>query len=166
MFEIIVISTSFVGWLIQEKFEKYRAIMLTVVLAWCIALLLIYRAYKYVTFRPSNFPPGMMRFTNDHQTTIEWCFIVLQWLGPPRIPLFGSYLFMLMLNHRHLDKAVQFFTKWYKSNIIGLHLGSMPTIILNDTEQVKKALYHRDFDGRPDLLLARLREPRHRRLGM
>lgn len=47
----------------------------------------------------------------------------------------------------------------YKSNVIGMHLGSTPLVILNDSEKVRQALNHRDFDGKPDILMARLREP-------
>lgn len=96
------------------------------------------------------------RRKNNNFSEFKLCFFHL---GPPRIPLFGSYLFLLVLNHRHLHKAIDFLAKWYKSNIIGIYLGATPAIILNDTEKVKKALFHRDFDGKPDLLLGRLREP-------
>lgn len=40
-----------------------------------------------------------------------------------------------------------------------MHLGSTPLVILNDSEKVGQALNHRDFDGKPDILMARLREP-------
>lgn len=66
---------------------------------------------------------------------------------------------MLLLNHRHLHKAADLLAKWYGSNIIGLYFGHTPAIILTDTEKVKTALFHPDFDGKPDILLGRLREP-------
>lgn len=66
---------------------------------------------------------------------------------------------MLMLNHTHLHFAVDRICAFYKSTIIGLYLGTFPTIIINDLANLKKSLYHRDFDGRPDILLAKLRHP-------
>lgn len=87
------------------------------------------------------------------------CFIFLC-KGPPRIPFFGSYLFLLLLNYDHFHLAVNKLCKFYKSNIIGFYLGGMLVVVLNDGDKVKKALMHRDFDGRPDILIARLREPK------
>lgn len=66
---------------------------------------------------------------------------------------------MLLLDRNHLHRAVNRFCKFYKSTIIGFHLGEYPIVVINDSENVKKALNHRDFDGRPDVLLARMRHP-------
>ena len=66
---------------------------------------------------------------------------------------------MLLLNHKHLHRAVNRICQFYKSTVIGFYLGEYPIIVLNDSENVKKALFHRDFDGRPDVLMARLRHP-------
>lgn len=41
-----------------------------------------------------------------------------------------------------------------------MYLGDNPLIVVNDNDSVKKALYHRDFDGRPDILMGRLRDPK------
>lgn len=79
--------------------------------------------------------------------------------GPPKLPFFGSYLFLLLLNRKDFQKAASKLCKIYKSNVIGMHLGSTPLVILNDSEKVRQALNHRDFDGKPDILMARLREP-------
>lgn len=80
-------------------------------------------------------------------------------LGPPRIPWFGSYLLMLILDRHHLHLAINRICKFYNSTCIGLYIGDVPTIVLNDHENVKKALVHRDFDGKADILLVRLRDP-------
>lgn len=66
---------------------------------------------------------------------------------------------MLILNHKHLHFAVERICRWYKSSIVGMYLGNFPTIVIADSEGVKKALNHRDFDGRPDFLVIRLRHP-------
>lgn len=64
-----------------------------------------------------------------------------------------------MLNSKHIHLAVDKLCQFYKSNVIGFHLNCFPVIVVNDHLSVKKALYHRDFDGRPDILLTRLRHP-------
>lgn len=66
---------------------------------------------------------------------------------------------MLIMNHKHLHLAINKLCQFYKSNVIGLHFNCAPAIVVNDLRSVKKALYHRDFDGRPDILLTRLRHP-------
>lgn len=68
------------------------------------------------------------------------------------MPLLGSYIFMLILNHKHLHRAIERLCEFYESSVIGLHLGSLPVIAITDLENTKKALNHRDFDGRPDFL--------------
>lgn len=75
------------------------------------------------------------------------------------MPWLGSYIFMLLLDRNHLHRAVDRICQFYKSSIIGLYLGGDLTLLLNDPDSVKKALNHRDFDGRPDILLGRLRHP-------
>lgn len=80
--------------------------------------------------------------------------------GPPRIPIVGSYLFLVLLNYRFLHKAALWLTKRYKSAVIGLYLGDAPAIILNDFASVKAGLNLPEFDGKPNAaLLARLRHP-------
>lgn len=79
--------------------------------------------------------------------------------GPPKIPFFGSYIFMLLLNRNHLHRSINRICQFYKSTVIGLYLGNDLALILNDAESVKKALNHNDFDGRPNILLGRLRHP-------
>lgn len=49
--------------------------------------------------------------------------------------------------------------KFYKSNVIGLYISSVPTIIANDYESVREILVRQEFDGRPELLIARVRDP-------
>lgn len=106
--------------------------------------LLVYRAYRYLFERPSpNFPPG-----------------------PPRLPLVGGYPFLLALNYRHLHQAAAKLSKLYGSKLIGLYLGPLPTVIVNDYDTVKEVLGRADFDGRPDLFMARLRDEHFQRRGL
>lgn len=110
--------------------------MVSVVLLVIYALLIIYQCYKYCISRPPNFPPG-----------------------PPRIPVFGAYLLLLLIDRKNLHLAVLKLCKWYKSKVIGLYIGTTPTVIANDYESVREILYNTAFDGRPPIFLAKLRDP-------
>lgn len=106
------------------------SIMLTLA---CVGLVL-YRIYKYMFSKPDNFPPG-----------------------PPRIPFLGSYPLMLLLNYKHMHLAVDWLCKYYKTDLLGMYCGSVPTIVANSHASVKALLNHNDFDGKPALLLGKLR---------
>lgn len=79
--------------------------------------------------------------------------------GPPRLPFFGSYLFLLLVNYKHLHKAVETLCKYYKTDVLGLYIADTPTIVAHTTESAKLCLTHRDFDGKPQLLIAKMRDP-------
>ncbi|KAH8318745.1 hypothetical protein KR074_005251 [Drosophila pseudoananassae] len=101
----------------------------------CVAVLLCL-SYRYAVARPKGFPPG-----------------------PPRIPLFGSYLFLLMINFKYLHKAALTLSRWYKSDIIGLHVGPFPVAVVHNSEGVREILNNKAFDGRPGLFVAAMRDP-------
>lgn len=104
--------------------------------------LFLYYIYKYCTYRPPNFPPG-----------------------PPRIPIFGSYLSLLLLDRKNLHLAVLRLCKWYKTKVLGFYIGDTPTIVANDYESVREILFNQAYDGRPDIYVARLRDPDHEKRG-
>lgn len=79
--------------------------------------------------------------------------------GPPRIPIFGSYLFLLLINSKHIHKGVIWLSKYYKTKILGFYLGDTPCIVAGDYGTVKSMLNSQDFDGRPDIYAVRLRDP-------
>ncbi|XP_059610795.1 probable cytochrome P450 304a1 [Phlebotomus argentipes] len=117
--------------------------MLSIVLSGIIVTIAIYRLYKYMYERPPNFPPG-----------------------PPRIPILGSYLLLLLMDHRDLYKAAIRLSKWYNSKIIGLYIGGALSVICHDSDGVKEILNRQDFDGRADIFLARMRDPHHNLRGI
>lgn len=117
--------------------------MISPVLAVGIVLLFLIYAYKWSFVRPANYAPG-----------------------PPRIPFFGSYLFMLLLNFKYMHKAALKMSELYKSKILTIYMGSFLTYIVNDPEEVKNVLNNSDFDGRPDIFLARMRHPDNKRKGI
>lgn len=75
------------------------------------------------------------------------------------MPWFGSYIFMLLLDRKHLHRAINRICKYYESTIIGFYVGESPVVVVNDNASLKKLLNNRDFDGRPDILQARMRHP-------
>ncbi|GAB0087450.1 Cytochrome P450 [Sergentomyia squamirostris] len=117
--------------------------MLSLVLSVILLALVLYKCYKYMFHRPPNFPPG-----------------------PPRIPMFGSYLLLLLINRKELHKASMLLSKWYKSKVIGFYLANTPTIVCHDSEGIKEIFYNNDFDGRADIFLARMRDPHHNLRGI
>lgn len=110
--------------------------MVSLVLVAIFVALFFYRCYKYCFYRPPNFPPG-----------------------PPRIPLIGSYLFLLLINHKNKHLAINKLCEYYKTSVLGFHIGSVLAVVANDPKSVREMLFNQDFDGRNDIVLARLREP-------
>ncbi|XP_075147802.1 putative cytochrome P450 304a1 [Haematobia irritans] len=117
--------------------------MLTVTLILISASLFIYSIYKYAVSKPKGFPPGI-----------------------PRIPFFGSYLFMMMLDFRYLHKGVLKFSKWLKSDIVSLYMGPYPMVVVHNAETIKEVLNRKEFDGRPDLFVAKMRDPNYNIAGI
>lgn len=107
-----------------------------VIIALFVALI-FYRVYKYCVHRPEGFPPG-----------------------PPRLPFLGSYLFLLLINHKNLHVAIDKLCKYYKSSVIGFYTGSALTVVANDEKSVREVFYNPDYDGRNGgELIARMRDP-------
>lgn len=117
--------------------------MVSPVLVIIFVALFLYRCYKYCFYRPPNFPPG-----------------------PPRIPLIGSYLFILLINYKDKHLAINKLCEYYKSKVIGFHTGNVLTVVANDPKSVREMLFKQEFDGRNDIVLARLREPHHNLKGI
>ncbi|XP_017464536.1 PREDICTED: probable cytochrome P450 304a1 [Rhagoletis zephyria] len=117
--------------------------MLTEILLCISAVICLYFSYRYAVGRPEGFPPG-----------------------PPRIPLFGSYLLMMLANAKYLHKGVLKFSKWYKSDIVGFHVGSLPVVAVHNAEGVKEVLNRKEFDGRCKLYIGAMRTPSHEFFGI
>jgi hypothetical protein len=112
--------------------------MVSPVIVVIFVLVVIYRCYKYCFYRPPNFPPG-----------------------PPRIPLIGSYLFILLINHKNKHLAINKLCEYYKTTVLGFFTGDVLTVVANDPKSVREMLFKQEFDGRNDIVLARMREPNH-----
>lgn len=79
--------------------------------------------------------------------------------GPPRLPILGAYPLMLLINYKHLHKAVDWLCKYYKTDVLGMYAAHFPTIVANTTETAKELLNNPKLDGKPALMLAQLRDP-------
>lgn len=75
------------------------------------------------------------------------------------MPLLGAYPYLLLLNYKHLHKAAQWLSKYYKSDVIGFYAADFTVIVANSTETAKESLNNPDFDGKPQLMLAKLLDP-------
>lgn len=71
--------------------------------------------------------------------------------------MYGSYWIVLANGFYNLAAAFQKLGNKYNTKLLGLHLGDIPAVIVNDGELLKEMLYREDFDGRMDILLARVR---------
>lgn len=98
-----------------------------------LVVLLVYCIRLYGD-KPKNFPPG-----------------------PPRLPLWGSYWYILKENYHHLHKAFVSLGKKYKTEVLGVYLGDFPTVIALNHELSKELLTREEFLGRPDTCIARER---------
>ncbi|XP_063824054.1 probable cytochrome P450 304a1 [Ostrinia nubilalis] len=91
-------------------------------------------AYKNAYKRFDNFPPG-----------------------PPSLPVYGAYWIVLASEYNNLAAAFKKLGQWYKTKMVGLYLGPVPSVIVNDSAMVKEMLNSEDFDGRMDIIIGRLR---------
>ncbi|ETN61335.1 cytochrome P450 4c21 [Anopheles darlingi] len=109
----------------------------TSTLLWGTAVaLVLYRLYCSVFKpRPSKFPPG-----------------------PPNLPFLEGYGVMLLLNFKHMHKAATALCNFYRTKLLGLSLVGYSTVVVNDLRVAREVLNRKEFDGRPDLFLARLRD--------
>lgn len=108
--------------------------MIGVVAACVLILLLFLQFYKNAYRKPYNFPPG-----------------------PPSLPVYGAYWIVLATEFNNLAAAFRKIGHKYKTKLIGLYLGAIPAVIVNDSDLIKEMLNREEFDGRMDIILARLR---------
>uniref|UniRef100_A0A2H1VJP4 SFRICE005078.2 n=1 Tax=Spodoptera frugiperda TaxID=7108 RepID=A0A2H1VJP4_SPOFR len=113
-------------------------IVLTILAALFLPYLIIY-LYKNAYNRPKNFPPGSFS------------------LGPPSLPIYGAFWIVLAHGFTDLASAFKKLGEKYQTKILGLYMGPVPTVVLNDPELIKEMLNREEFDGRMDIILFRLR---------
>lgn len=82
------------------------------------------------------------------------------------MPILGSYGFMLLINYHNLYKAIAWLCKLYKTDVLGLYIGPYLTVVAQSNEAAKEAMNNSNFDGKPVLPLALLREPNFKPYGL
>ena len=78
----------------------------------------------------------------------EWVTTQIYVSGPPRLPVWGSYWFVLQQNFKYLHIGFYKLAQKYKSPIVGLYLGPIPAVVLNDYYSVRQALTRPELQGR------------------
>ncbi|CAG2054734.1 unnamed protein product [Timema podura] len=105
--------------------------MLLVLVVLCV---LLYWLYQNSMKRPPNFPPG-----------------------PPSLPIYGSYWFVLLCNYKYIYKSFDTLARWYNTKLLGLHLGPLPTVVACDLDTVKEIFARPEFNGRLDCYISQAR---------
>ncbi|XP_045494470.1 probable cytochrome P450 304a1 [Colias croceus] len=105
----------------------------SLILLFIIAFLLKY-SYSKAYERDENFPPG-----------------------PIRLPIYGGYWIIATKVINNLGLATMKLAEEYNTKVVGLYLGKLPQILVNDPATIKEVLSREEFDGRLDTVLARAR---------
>lgn len=86
--------------------------------------------------------------------------------GPPRLPIWGSYWYILLANYSFLQHSFIRMAKLYKSQLIGFYAGSFAGVVAQDYDTIKEILNKREFDGRMDTIIGRMRDPKENLRGI
>jgi hypothetical protein len=78
-------------------------------------------------------------------------------LGPPRLPVWGSYWFLLTKNYVFTHIGFHKLAQKYNTKILGLYLGSFLTVVVNDYKNIREVLTRPEFQGRVKLFILDLR---------
>jgi len=78
----------------------------------------------------------------------EWVTTQIAVSGPPRLPVWGSYWFVLQKNFNYLYIGFHKLAQKYKTSILGLHLGAFPAVVVHDYDSVRQVLTRPEFQGR------------------
>ncbi|KDR03601.1 putative cytochrome P450 304a1 [Zootermopsis nevadensis] len=68
--------------------------------------------------------------------------------GPPRLPVWGSYWFVLLNNFKFTHIGFHKLAQKYRTKIMGLYLGPFLTVVVNDYQNIKHVLTRPEFQGR------------------
>lgn len=76
-------------------------------------------------------------------------------IGPPRIPILGSYWALLKEDYYFSHRSTELVAKKYNTDILGLFLGPAPAIVTFGYDLCKEVLTREEFFGRNDTILTR-----------
>jgi len=77
--------------------------------------------------------------------------------GPPRLPVWGSYWFVLQKNYKYIHIGFHKLAQKYKTSILGLFLGALPAVVVHDYDSVRQVLTRPEFQGRIKLPVLHMR---------
>lgn len=77
--------------------------------------------------------------------------------GPPKLPVYGAFWIVLAHAFADLPTAFRKLGKRYQTKLVGLFMGPVPTVVVNDADLIKEMLNKEELDGRMDIILFRLR---------
>lgn len=100
----------------------------------------------------------------NNYTKIDYVLNLIFFLGPIRLPIWGSYPLSLMINW-HFPHFV--FQKWAKKygQVFGMYIGDFLCVVTNDYDTCKEVFNRVEFDGKPDIVAARTRNIGFQQLG-
>jgi hypothetical protein len=78
----------------------------------------------------------------------EWVTTQIDVSGPPRLPVWGSYWFVLLKNFKFTYKGFHKLAQKYKTSVLGLYLGSLPAVVVHDYDSIRQVLTRPEFQGR------------------
>jgi hypothetical protein len=71
--------------------------------------------------------------------------------------VWGSYWFVLQKNFKFTYKAIHKLAQKYKTSILGLYLGPIPTVVVHDYDSIRQVLTRPEFQGRVKIPLIDMR---------
>ncbi|XP_012251817.2 probable cytochrome P450 304a1 [Athalia rosae] len=101
-------------------------VALAIVLSFIAILLFLYQVYRLNSDKPSENEAPVL----------------------PRLPIWGSYWFLLWGNYKYPHRTIQYYAAKYKSNVVACWLGSYYTVIATNYQSIKELLSKKEFDGR------------------
>ncbi|KAJ2952089.1 hypothetical protein O0L34_g4359 [Tuta absoluta] len=108
--------------------------MLSLILCTAVIILVVSYLFTCAYERHENFPPG-----------------------PARLPIYGALPILRALGGRDIPKYCTKLSQMYKTKVLGFYLASFPVVVVDDYKLTKEMLRREEFDGRLDIIVARLR---------
>jgi len=87
----------------------------------------------------------------------EWVTTQIALSGPPRLPVWGSYWFVLQKNYRYIHIGFHKLAQKYKTSVLGLYLGPLPAVVVHDYDSIRQVLTRPEFQGRVKLPILNMR---------
>jgi hypothetical protein len=87
----------------------------------------------------------------------EWLTTQIDVSGPPRLPVWGSYWFVLLKDFKFTYKGFHKLAQKYKTSVLGLFLGPLPAVVVHDYESIRQVVTRPEFQGRVKIPLFNMR---------